>query len=710
MLWFNQLKGIPLDFVGNSKLSYANIPCGFDTETTSCVDVNGEKAGFIYEFTFGLGTLDNIVYGRTIEQFIEIVNYLSYTYKLSSKRRLICYVHNFPFEFQFIRKYFTWLEVFAVANRKPIKALCKQGIEFRDSYILSGLSLEKVGDNLQKVKVKKLVGNLDYDKIRFPETKLTDEELAYCENDVAIILAYITEQIELYGDISKIPLTNTGRVRQYTRNVCYRKGFKKYSSMIKKLTLDYKEYDYVRNAFQGGFTHANSHYVGKILTDVSSIDFTSSYPTVMIAEKFPMSKGTIINIEDEEQFYMLINKYCCIFEMTCYNLRQNILQENYISISRCYPEYYKSYLKDNKYNIIINNGRVVQADKLTLVVTNVDFNIIKECYSFDCEIGRFYKYIPGYLPRGILETCLELYRKKTELKNVEGKEQEYLLSKGMLNSLYGMSVTRIVRPVLEVDEEGNFIETNLTDEELLKISMQQIDEYNSNPSRFLYYVWGIFITAYARANLFTGILNIGKPNFKSVYGDYVYSDTDSIKFLNYKNHLEYINKYNEVITEKLNTTCLIYSLDRNNLAPLDIKGISHPLGIWDYEGTYKRFKTLGAKRYMYEDEKGIHITIAGLNKKIGADYIAKKKNPFVFFNNKMDIPPDNTGKLTHIYIDNETTVTCKDYLGNEYTIKPKSGIYLEKAPYYLSLSDKYLEYLSMARQGLLRIGEEVVND
>ena len=124
------------------------------------------------------------------------------------------------FEFQFMRKYFDWVDIFSTDERKPIKALSSLGIEFRDSYILTGLSLEKTAEQLVNHDIKKLKGNLDYDLIRTSETPLTDEELAYCNNDVEILLDYIQEQIEEYGNITKVPLTNTSRVRRFVKKNC----------------------------------------------------------------------------------------------------------------------------------------------------------------------------------------------------------------------------------------------------------------------------------------------------------------------------------------------------------------------------------------------------------------------------------------------------------------------------------------------------------
>lgn len=179
----------------NKKIEYINLSCGFDIETSS-VYVCEEKAAFAYIWMISIGVNSPVYYGRSWEDFLLVCSELQSTLKLSDARRLVVYVHNLGYEFQFMRKYFSWLEVFAVAERKPIKALCNFGIEFRDSYILSGYSLANTAKNMVKHNIKKLEGDLDYKLVRHEETELTDEELAYCENDVKIITAYIDEQID----------------------------------------------------------------------------------------------------------------------------------------------------------------------------------------------------------------------------------------------------------------------------------------------------------------------------------------------------------------------------------------------------------------------------------------------------------------------------------------------------------------------------------
>lgn len=685
------------------KCSYINLECGFDIETTSFAISEEVKAGFMYEWTFGIQDKEHICYGRTWEEFVTLCRTLQQVFELSESKILVVYVHNFSFEFQFMRKYFKWLNVFAVDDRKPIKALCSYGIEFRDSYILSGYSLAKTAENLQFHTIEKLNGNLDYSLVRTYKTVLTEKELAYCENDVLIILYYINEQLKQYGDITQIPLTNTGRVRRYVRNCCYksanakenkRKGFK-FHKIMHDLQITVDEYKILKRAFQGGYTHANANYTNTILHDVSSVDFTSSYPAVMLSEKFPMSKGEKTTVQDIKKMYPnskkpfeeFCNHYCAVFDIEFTGLKSKVFQDNYLSESKCWE-------LDRP---IINNGRVFSADRVVTTLTNIDYKIMQRCYTWE-KIGvkNIYRYKMGYLPKSIILAILKLYSDKTTLKDVEAMEVEYLLSKGMLNSVYGMSVTDIIRDLITYTEEWGIEEADIE---------AQLKKYNESWNRFLYYPWGVWVTAYARKNLWLGILAIGE--------DYVYSDTDSIKCLNYELHKDYILWYNEQVTKKLHAMCDYWRIDKSLLTPKTIEGIEKPIGIWDFEGTYKRFKTLGAKRYLVEKQDGkMQLTVAGLGKRDGMDYMMEvgKDNTgvFNFFNDEMFIPADRTGKNTHIYIDSEMDFMCVDYQGHETYIITKSGVYLEPCEFTLSISQQYKKFLSMLFKGYVYKGVDEV--
>ncbi len=670
----------------SSKVQFYNVPSSFDIETTSFY-YNGEKTAIMYEWTFGIN--GNVIIGRTWDELEQMLKQIAQHLELSVNKRLLIYVHNLSFEFQFLRKRLLWEKVFSIEPRKPIYAITLSGLEFRCSYMLSGYSLEKLGDELQRYKVSKMTGDLDYTLLRHAKTPLTEAELKYCENDVRVVMSYIQECIENDGDISKIPLTKTGYVRNYCRSACLYSGsdhkkntakFKNYRSLMKTLTLEPDEYSQLKRAFQGGFTHANAYYTGEILQDVASYDFTSSYPYVMVSEKFPMSKGRLVHgtgrLNNEDEFYFYLKRYCCLFDVRFYGIMIKVPHETPISFSRCY----------SIQGAVSNNGRIVQADILGTTLTEQDFKVIRYFYTWErIEIANFRVYERGYLPTDFIKSVLKLYSDKTTLKGVAGKEVEYLLGKGMLNATYGMMVTDICR--------DDNLYSKFDDWEIEKPDIDKaIENYNKSVKRFLFYPWGVWVTAYARANLFTGIIEFGS--------DYVYSDTDSVKVLNHEKHLEYISQYNNMCTLKLKAACEFHKLPFSVVEPETIKGDKKLLGVWDFEGVYSRFKTLGAKRYLTELNGKISMTVSGVNKKFAVPYLLKMYGVdgiFEAFDNYLKIPPEYTGKNTHTYIDDERQGILVDYTGISLEFHELSGTHLEAADYSLSMTEAYLNYLKGLR-------------
>ena len=205
-------------FTTTKRETFYNIPAAFDIETSSFYD-GEEKCAIMYEWTFGI--LNWVTYGRTWEQLKLLLSCIAGALNLDQDHRLIVYVHNLPYEFQFMRKRFSWTKVFLLDDRKPVYAITDFGVEFRCSLKLSGKSLANTAKDLTKYPCRKMVGDLDYSKIRHSQTPLTPEELKYCENDVRVVLSYIMEKIEQDGNISLIPLTNTGYVRRYCRKACF---------------------------------------------------------------------------------------------------------------------------------------------------------------------------------------------------------------------------------------------------------------------------------------------------------------------------------------------------------------------------------------------------------------------------------------------------------------------------------------------------------
>ena len=677
----------------NKKIEYLNAPVTVDIESSSFYDSNNQKTATMYSFVIGVNGRGII--GRTYEDLLYICNKLVNFYKLSSNRRIIIYVHNLEYEFQFFRKWFTWDKVFAIEPRKILYACTKEGLEFRCSYLLSGYSLDYIGKHiLTKYIVHKLVGNLDYSKIRHSRTYLTTNELNYQLNDGLVVMAYIQERIEEYkNNISYLPLTKTGKVRELMRKNClyYKKHHGRNSRYVMKIhainILSVFEYQQLKNGFSGGFTHANGNHVNKVIKNVTSMDISSSYPTTLLLEEFPVSNGEVVKVRNIKEMLEYMNLYCCLFDATFINIKSSTSYEHPISSSKC---------RDMKY-YHEDNGRIIEAERITITLTEQDFYIIRDFYKWDkLLVANFRIYEKNYLPYEFIMTILELYKNKTSLKGIEESYLEYMNSKENINACYGMTVTDICRPELEYLPSLEDIEGtggwHASEPDYEKV----IDKYNKNPRRFLAYQWGVWVTAYARRNLFKAIKHLGN--------DYVYSDTDSVKFVNFEKHKQFFIDYNKEIDRKIQESADYHNISVDLFSPLTIKGVKKTIGYFELDAEYLEFKTLGAKRYVVKTKEGFNyngvnipysLTVSGLSKFTAIPYLYNKygDNLMNEFKDGMYIPRDYTGKNTHTYIDYEQKGSIIDYRGEIGSYYEKSSTHLEPCDYELSISREFLDFL-----------------
>ena len=81
-------------------IRYLNSPNAFDIETTSFLDDTGAKRACMYLFMFCID--GKTFYGRTWIEFQWCLQELKIKYKLDYYKRMIIYVHNLAYEFQFL--------------------------------------------------------------------------------------------------------------------------------------------------------------------------------------------------------------------------------------------------------------------------------------------------------------------------------------------------------------------------------------------------------------------------------------------------------------------------------------------------------------------------------------------------------------------------------------------------------------------------------
>lgn len=678
MIFYKEYKNHNPNVLGRKNKKIDNNIYTFDIETTSYLKLNGklydaksyenftskerdlvEFHSIMYIWMFSIN--DVVYYGRTwdeLEEFLDSVN------KVVPEKKIL-FIHNLAYEFQFLRSRFEFTDVFARTQRKVMKCKFKKyNFECHCTYFMTNLSLDKLAKTFN-LNVKKLVGNLDYNIIRSPLTKLTDKELAYCENDCLVIYEYIKMELNNYLRVDKIPITSTGKVRRELQSLVYKDlGYRR--KMRKAINTNPHVYGLLLQAFQGGYTHANWVFTNEIIKNVDSYDFTSSYPYVMTAFKFPMSTFYKCNIKKASDMFRLY-AYLLVVKFT--NIESRYLN-NIISSSKCRD------LVGAKYD----NGRIIKAKELTMTLTDIDFKLILACYDCEYEILESYNALYGYLPKLLINFILDKYVLKTKLKNVEGEETNYARQKALFNSIYGMTVTNTIRNDVEYDNESGWCEIPLTNEEILEKLEQD------RKKGFLSFSIGCWVTAYARYNLLSNLIKLDEYN--------IYADTDSLKLrMGYDKKV--ITDYNKEVKERIKYVSKMLNISINKYQPEDIKGEKHLLGVFDCETkkgdkyTYESFITQGAKKYAVLQDEEIKITVAGVPKR-GAKALKNLDE----FRDDFEFKSSITNKQTLIYLDDQEEDLLVDVDGNKYLNTDKTGCSLVPCSYVLGKALDYTNLIS----------------
>ena len=542
---------------------------------------------YIWQFSFN----DTVYYGRNIYSFLNLLD------DLPKDVEFICWVHNLAYEHHAaLINLMKVKKIFARSPHSPIYAVYEEypNITFKCSYTLTNLSLDKWGKQLG---IKKLTGDLDYTIMRTPYTPLFDYELDYCERDCIVVYEGIKDHLKTYEDVFDIPMTSTGKVRRVVKDMLTKD--KEYMKEIKRLVpRDREEYLRFQSVFMGGYTHGNRKYVNKKITGhIEHVDIASSYPTWMVACKYPYNKwayfGKIMPDPDTFEYRAYIVKLHFLnIKVTTWN--------TYISSSKC-----------RGHGILSDNGRVLKADELWLTCTEQDLITILNTYTFDhVESEGTWVCQKRYLPTVFVKYILKLYEAKTALKGIESEADRYAISKTYINSLYGMSVTNIIQSEVTFTDDCEWIVEELT-ADMIDYKLNKMKRW-FDKSYFLSYPAGCWITAYARR---LGIWQC----IEKIDNDLLYTDTDSLFYLGHKDW----SWYDKQVDDMLKAACDYHEIPFELTRPCDKDGKTYPLGHLSREDDCIAFKTLGAKKYLEEREGGkFYMTISGINK--GA--VAELKN------------------------------------------------------------------------------------
>ena len=611
-----------------------------------------------------------------------------------------CYVHNLNYEFQtcyrnlWNKQFARGKNVFARKARKPMKCHVKYNgvkVEFRDTLVLTQKSLAAwcKDEHLPVSKIK--VDQDFYNQIILPNTPLTPDRLEYSIADVVSMCYGLDKYREKYGSLENIPMTQTGSVRRICREKTWGSD-KEWCMECADIQRNYNEYIFRQmvHLFMGGWTHANAGAgrVGRTWHHVLCYDFGSSYPACLTTRRYPVSEWYEVDPQCFDQYssYDIHTSPVRWFAVLKFKNVRSRIYNSYWSLSKCtFKTDDRIYVKNPE----VDNGRIRKCDEMCIKMTDVDFDTFRQCYRWDGEPEclELWSAEAGYLSKDLILTILDYFKYKTSLKGVDGAESLYTESKQFINSIYGVAVYRLYSDEIEFNLKGWDKIPDPDHEHFYEVMSKIKDE-----ETFITYGAGIYVTAWARHNLFDLLI----PMDERV----CYADTDSLKGLFNDKDLEVIEKWNQDLIELENKVADELGFDRSLYEAQTSNGKTKRLGIFEKDSpyVYETFKTLGAKRYVYtvSGDPEVHCTIAGLPKKSGP----KKLKTVDDFTNDTMWRTAESGKLMACYNDNQPTTKWTDADGRTYVSDAQYGLCLKPATFNMSLSEDFIHFILAANGDL----------
>ena len=527
-----------------------------------------------------IGKPDNFYYGNNIEDFFKTLQY--------KRENYVLYFHNLKFDGEYIFNYllnngyecikdkkdrktktfttlisdtgqFYSIEIFfEVENKKHINK-----VTIYDSLKILNFSVDKIAKAFD-LPIRKL--ELDYTKYREVGHILTPEEVDYIRNDVEIMARALDFMFK--EKLTKMTIGSDALTYYKEMN----KNFNKYFPILPyEIDMD------IRKSYKGGFTYLNDCYKEKETGRGLVLDVNSLYPSVMTGEYLPFGDPIYFlgKYEEDPLYKLYIQTFTCSFELKegkipCIQIKNNL--------AFVPNEYVKS-----------SDG-----DLVTLTLTNVDLKLFFENYNVkDITYHSGWKF---KALKGLFTNYINYWTEKKINAKKEGNNVLYLISKLMLNSLYGK---------FGLNPNVGSKYPYLNEEGVVKYGNYPMEIRDS-----IYIPVASFITSYARNKTIRTSQAIKDYTIKNYGIDYyIYSDTDSIHLLDMKE--EELKSFVEIDDYKL--------------------------GAWKMESTFVRGKYIRQKCYIElgEDDK-LNVVVAGLPKNLGK-YITFDNFKVGFTTENMDI-------------------------------------------------------------------------
>lgn len=674
---------------------YLNVGCAFDIETTSYYSKSYDK-DLATMYVWQLSLDKDTIMGRTWTEFKELMDTLS-DYAESKEGKILCMVHNLSFEFQFIKGILDWSikedtgypDIFAKDDRTILYAKYKN-IEFRDTLALTAMGLGRLQKNYG-LDIGKLSGDLDYSLYRHYDTPITNEERAYCINDVQVLsdffYKYIVPEYLRIGE--KIPLTSTGEVRCDIKkefNNLPKAVKNKLRRRIRNAQPSETVYKFWRNyLFRGGLVHAQTALCNYASDEgFDSYDLKSAHPSHMLQDKFPFK----FNRRDTNEFIKVLNQaregnygFWGIFKF--YNIRC----KGFHSLES------KNKIVEASIDAVYENGRLVAASYIKVGLIDLDWFNYEDMYEFESfEVTVLYQAALEPLPDYVRKVICKYFIIKESLP--DGPERNK--SKRRLNGIFGMAATSLPEREVVFNPSDN----------VMKLS--DIEKTYDELVQYLIMLpqWSIYTAAYTRRDIVKSIVGCSDSSLPGCGADSVYYDTDSNKILNPSEHEAFFEEFNKEKIEK-NHNMEIYGNDPK---------IFERLGCFEKEYSGTRWKVLGCKRYLVTHDGKTQVTIAGCVKGSFEKYVEKlyrKENGideeasltdiqekeyedklYEMFTDDLSLPAGESEKTTTVYTDTAFDDVLTDYKGNARHIHEESCVAIIDIPFTMSIEEEFLSRIN----------------
>ena len=692
-------------YVYDKHRKFARIAAGFDIETTRI-----ETHAFMYHWQVAFD--DDILLMRRWDDFTTLLHMIDNWCK-PKKCSIIMWVANLGHEFAFLQCRYKANRIFATDAHTPL-TVDIGCVQFRECLTISGQGgLANLAKNY--CTTQKLKGDLDYNVPRnsltpiFDGTNGTDNELQYMINDVKILAEWGQYIFKEYCDKKlDIPLTKTSIVRFEIKTAAEETGqIEEIRKAVNALYPKRQTYNFIMQyLFRGGYVHANIWYVApeSPIDNVIGVDFTSSYPAVMLQKYYPMTPfadceltvdGTQSEITDTK-----LSNMCCWFVVDFWGIDR-----------KTYHAIESEHKIISEQGALYDNGRLYHADFIRVCLTELDYEIYKRFYKWEkLQVVHAMCAKRGKLPEYVLKPLRKFYKVKQRLKGTDLENSiEYKNAKAAVNSFYGCMVTRLKFYEWYINDTGEPLEiivngvckTVAVNEWYEKESEKTYDKLIDKQVLSPY--WGIWVTAHARFNLLSVVAEIDKDKYKN---NVIYCDTDSIYFIDTPENRAIIEKYNLAIFED-NKTREPEFADIGAFSWVDtVKETGEP--------EHYLFKTLGAKRYCKYYNNHAEITVSGMRKGTLENKIVRQfKTPnsytlykdmkkktgkigyididelFDKFNDNFILACDESLTLASNYEIEEYSAIVTDEHGNTETMHEFSGVALVPIEFTLKMDDVY---------------------